>query len=86
MANSVDSDETARTEPSHLDLHCLHSYSFWSAGLKRLIALGIRTPYLLIPLVLQFEKKYDTDAPAQGHPHPQTDILQKIKLKLAPHQ
>ena len=30
--------------------------------------------------------QYDTDAPAQGHPHPQADILKKIKLKLAPHQ
>ena len=25
MANSVDPDETARSEPSHLDLHCLQS-------------------------------------------------------------
>ena len=25
MANSVDPDERARDEPSHLDLHCLHS-------------------------------------------------------------
>ena len=24
MANSIDPDETARYEPSHLDLHCLH--------------------------------------------------------------
>ena len=35
MANSVGPDETARYEPSHLDLHCLHMYLFWSAGLKR---------------------------------------------------
>ena len=34
MANSVDPDETAHYEPSHLDLHCLHRYLFWSAGLK----------------------------------------------------
>ena len=26
MANSVDPDGTARYEPSHLDLHCLHRY------------------------------------------------------------
>ena len=26
MANSVDPDETARYEPSHLDLQCLHKY------------------------------------------------------------
>ena len=24
MTNSVDPDEKARDEPSHLDLHCLH--------------------------------------------------------------
>ena len=34
MANSVDPDETARYEPSHLDLHCLHRYQFRSAGKK----------------------------------------------------
>ena len=34
MANSVQPDETARHEPSHLDLHCLHRY--WSAMLKGL--------------------------------------------------
>ena len=34
MANNVDPDEKARYEPSYLDLHCLHRYSFWSAGLK----------------------------------------------------
>ena len=33
-ANRVDPDEMARYEPSHLDLHCLHRYLFWSAGLK----------------------------------------------------
>ena len=26
-------------EPSHLDLHCLHSFWFWSAGLERLKSL-----------------------------------------------
>ena len=36
MANSVDPDETAYDEMSHLDLHCLHRYLFWSAGLKGL--------------------------------------------------
>ena len=34
MENSVDPDETAHYEPSHLDLHCLHKYLFWSARLK----------------------------------------------------
>ena len=28
------SSETARNEPSHLDLHCLHRYMFWSAGMN----------------------------------------------------
>ena len=27
MLNSADPDETARYEPSHLDIHCLHRYS-----------------------------------------------------------
>ena len=36
MANSVDPDETARYEPSHLDLHCLQRYLYWSAGMKGL--------------------------------------------------
>ena len=37
MANSVDPDETAHYEPSHLDLHCLQKYLYWSAGMKALI-------------------------------------------------
>ena len=28
--------------------------------------------------------QYDTDAPTQGHPQPQTGILQKMKLKKGP--
>ena len=36
LANSVDPDETAHYEPSHLDLHCLHWYLFWSTGLNGL--------------------------------------------------
>ena len=32
MASSVDPDETARYEPSHLDLHCLQRYLF--VGMK----------------------------------------------------
>ena len=34
MANSVDPRKMARS--SHLDLHCLQRYLFWSTGLKRL--------------------------------------------------
>ena len=33
MGNSVDPDEMAHYEPSHLALHCLHRYLFLSAGL-----------------------------------------------------
>ena len=33
-ANSVDPEETAHTEPSHLDLHCVHRFFVWSAGPK----------------------------------------------------
>ena len=36
MTNNVALDETARYEPSHLDLHCLHRYLIWSARLKGL--------------------------------------------------
>ena len=37
MANSVDPEETAHCEPSHLDLYCLHRYLFGSTGLKGLL-------------------------------------------------
>ena len=33
--NSVELDETARYEPSHLDLHCLYKYLFWYAWLVK---------------------------------------------------
>ena len=34
IANSVDSDEMAYYEPSHLELHCLQSCLYRSTGLK----------------------------------------------------
>ena len=34
MANSIDPDETAHDEPSHLDLYCLRRYLYWSAGMN----------------------------------------------------
>ena len=43
MVNSVDPDETARDEPSYLDLHCLHMYCFWSAGLQGGLSQTIAT-------------------------------------------
>ena len=36
MVKSVDPDEMAHDKLSHLDLHCLHRYLFWSARLKGL--------------------------------------------------
>ena len=39
MENSVDPDETACYEWSHLDLHCLQKYLYWSAGMKGLTSL-----------------------------------------------
>ena len=39
MANSVDPDATANDEPSHKDLHFLHRYLDWIAGLK-----GLKVP------------------------------------------
>ena len=36
IANSIDPDEKAHYKPSHLDLHCLHRYLFWSTELKGL--------------------------------------------------
>ena len=46
MANSIDPDETARYEPSHQDLHCLHRYLFLSAGHKRLTTVKQEVNYL----------------------------------------
>ena len=40
MANKVDPDETSCYEPSHLDLHYLHRYMFWSVGLKEFRGMG----------------------------------------------
>ena len=37
MTNSVDTDEMARDEPSHLDLQCLYKYLFRYPGLRKLI-------------------------------------------------
>ena len=45
MANSGDSDETVHHEPSHLDLHCLHKYLFWSVRLKGQTRLKIQQDF-----------------------------------------
>ena len=36
MENSVDPDDTAHYELSHLDLHCLQRGLYWSVGMKGL--------------------------------------------------
>ena len=41
MANSVDQDETAHYEPSHLDLHCLQNNMSRSAGSKGIIIIQV---------------------------------------------
>ena len=55
MINSIDPDETAHYEPSHLDLHCLHRYWFWPAGLKGSMANTI----LYIIVSFRQEKCHD---------------------------
>ena len=47
MANSVGLDERARYDPSHLDLHCLHSYLFKSTGLKGLCCSNSNSSFAL---------------------------------------
>ena len=53
MTNSVDPDETARYEPSHLDLHYLQRYLVWFAGLKGLNKRSIQNffPLRLAPIL-----------------------------------
>ena len=50
MANSVDPDEMACYELSHLDLHCLQSYMFWSTGCPVKAWLGKLTMLDMTPL------------------------------------
>ena len=45
MANIEDPNETVRSEPSHLDLHCLQRYLYWSAGLKELTHFRLNKLY-----------------------------------------
>ena len=44
MAKSADPDEMARHEASHLDLHCLQRYMYWSAGIEGLIVTNSVDP------------------------------------------
>ena len=47
MANSVDPDEKAHYEQSHLDLHCLQRFLCLSAGMEGLTTYIIMSVYLL---------------------------------------
>ena len=50
MTNSIDLDETARNEPSHLDLHCLDRYLFWFTWLKGLRVFLFQMSIKFFPL------------------------------------
>ena len=55
IPKSVDPDETARYEPSHLYLHCLQWYLYWSVGLKELKSCSMfDTEILTFYLVKKF--------------------------------
>ena len=45
MTKSVDPDETAHCEPSHLDLHCFQRYLYQSVGMKGLTLKFQYSPY-----------------------------------------
>ena len=47
MANIEDPVETVRSKPSHLDLHCLQRYLYWSAGLQELTQFRLNKLYAL---------------------------------------
>ena len=52
MADSVDPDEIACNELSHLDLHCLHLHRFWSTRLKCLFGLNFKwVKYIILFLM-----------------------------------
>ena len=66
LANSVDPDETAHYEPSHLDLHCLHRHLYQSMGLKGLIVkLLVKRKNAPSWQILSFKKKGDKYFPGQ---------------------
>ena len=70
---------------------------FWnnsSRNVKKIISFrdfavalcALKVEYVLERQIIKIQEmcQYDTDAPAQGHPHPHAGILQKMKLKKAP--
>ena len=60
MANSVESDETARYNPSHLILHSfLQKYMIWSEGLKELtLKPPVTTIVVCFVICLWFSKSF----------------------------
>ena len=47
-----------------------------------IVGLGKKLPNSISETLQKLEMcQYDTDAPAQGHPHPLADILQKMLKK-----
>ena len=53
MTNSLDLDETAHYEPSHMDIHFLQKYLFYSPelkGLKFIQCVGQFAQYYLYPV------------------------------------
>ena len=66
MANSDDPDESAECGPSHQDLHCLHRYCLWSAGLKGLKTCirmsDVGCQYLICPNYTKFAKHQKFEA------------------------
>ena len=63
MANSVDPDEMARYEPSHLGLHYLHRPLCWSAvlnGLREIKLLGSGKLFFLFLFGSLLKRIYST--------------------------
>ena len=56
MAKSVDPDQTARYDLSHLDVCLLQRNLFWSAGLKRVKSRQVKAPFSNNTCLMQSEK------------------------------
>ena len=56
LANSVDPDEMAHYEPSHLNLHYFQRHLYWSTGIKGLKYFDIyeRLGLIMLQLFVRF--------------------------------
>ena len=63
MANSVDPDEMAHSEPSHLDLHCL--FCLFSSGKEAYMILTSLNPSFLL-LLKNIDCAYTLETPRRG--------------------